>query len=138
MDGIRLERNLLEEIKGRAHQIIDTSQLKPAQLKEKIVSRFARTDQNRLAITFQSFGFKYGIPIDADLVSLIVRFLPNPHYVESLKPRTGLYGCVRLCDEMGGDRKFLEKMTDMLSFLLPHYQREGKTSLVVGIGCTRR
>lgn len=136
MDGIRLERNLLEEIKGRAHQIIDTSQLKPAQLKEKIVSRFARTDQNRLAITFQSFGFKYGIPIDADLV-FDVRFLPNPHYVESLKPGTGLdadvYDYVMKWEET---RKFLEKMTDMLSFLLPHYQREGKTSLVVGIGCT--
>src|SRR5699024_11699305 len=88
MDGIRLERQLLEEIKGRAHQIIDTSQLKPAQLKEKIVNRFHQTDQNRLSVTFQSFGFKYGVPIDADLV-FDVRFLPNPHYVDSLKPRTG-------------------------------------------------
>ncbi|PTX59622.1 UPF0042 nucleotide-binding protein [Melghirimyces profundicolus] len=136
MDGIRLERELLEEIKGRAHQIIDTSQLKPAQLKEKIVARFHQTDQNRLAVTFQSFGFKYGIPIDADLV-FDVRFLPNPHYVESLKPGTGkdqdVYDYVMKWEET---RQFLDKLTDMLSFLLPHYHREGKTSLVVGIGCT--
>ncbi|MDA8352208.1 MAG: RNase adapter RapZ [Firmicutes bacterium] len=136
MDGIRLERQLLEEIKGRAHQIIDTSQLKPAQLKEKIVNRFHQTDQNRLSVTFQSFGFKYGVPIDADLV-FDVRFLPNPHYVDSLKPRTGtdqdVYNYVMKWEET---RKFLDKLTDMLSFLIPHYQREGKASLVVGIGCT--
>ncbi|MFC4077504.1 RNase adapter RapZ [Salinithrix halophila] len=136
MDGIRIERQLLEEIKGRAHQIIDTSGLKPAQLKDRIVSRFNQSGQNTLNISFQSFGFKYGVPIDADLI-FDVRFLPNPHYVESLKPRTGkesdVYEYVMKWQET---KQFLEKLTDMLAFLIPHYRREGKTSLVVGIGCT--
>jgi RNase adapter protein RapZ len=136
LDGIRFERGLLEEIKGRAHYIIDTSQLKPAQLKEKIASRFSQEDQSRLSITFQSFGFKYGVPIDADLV-FDVRFLPNPHYVESLKPHTGkdadVYEYVMKWAET---KQFLKKLVDLFSFLIPHYHREGKTNLVVGIGCT--
>ncbi|SDW46270.1 UPF0042 nucleotide-binding protein [Marininema mesophilum] len=136
MDGIRLERNLLDEIKGRAHQIIDTSMMKPVQLKERIISRFTATGENTLTVTFQSFGFKYGVPIDADLI-FDVRFLPNPHYVASLKPHTGkdsdVYEYVMKWQET---KQFLDKLTDMLNFLLPHYQREGKMSLVVGIGCT--
>ncbi|OYD08161.1 RNase adapter RapZ [Paludifilum halophilum] len=136
MDGIRLERKLLEEIKGRAHQIIDTSSLKPAQLKEKMVSLFSQSDQNRLSITFLSFGFKYGVPIDADLI-FDVRFLPNPHYVDSLKPQTGkeidVYNYVMKWQET---KQFVDKLIDMMSFLIPHYRREGKASLVVGIGCT--
>lgn len=136
LSGIQQERLMLEEIKGRAHQIIDTSQLKPAQLKEKIVSRFSNEEQNRLTVTFMSFGFKYGIPIDADLL-FDARFLPNPHYVESLKPLTGkepeVYEYVL---KWGETKQFLHKLVDLLAFLLPHYHREGKTQLVVGIGCT--
>jgi UPF0042 nucleotide-binding protein len=136
LDGIRAERKLLEKIKGRAHQIIDTSHWSPSQLKERIVTRFNRAEPNRLAITFLSFGFKYGVPIDADLI-FDVRFLPNPHYVDSLKPFTGqhpdVYEYVMQWEET---KQFLDKLTEMLSFLFPHYQREGKTSLVVGIGCT--
>ncbi|SMO65322.1 RNase adapter RapZ [Melghirimyces algeriensis] len=136
LDGIKLERKLLEEIKGRAHHIIDTSLLKPAQLSEKIAARFHQTDYSRLTITIQSFGFKYGVPIDADLV-FDVRFLPNPHYVDSLRPMTGkeqdVYQYVMKWEET---RQFLDKLTDMLSFLIPHYQREGKSNLVVAIGCT--
>nr|WP_091832493.1 RNase adapter RapZ [Marininema halotolerans] len=136
MDGIHLERELLDEIRGRAHQIIDTSTMKPAQLKERIISRYTVTGENTLTVTFQSFGFKYGVPIDADLI-FDVRFLPNPHYVASLKPNTGkdtdVYDYVMKWQET---KQFLEKLTDMLAFLLPHYQREGKMSLVVGIGCT--
>lgn len=127
---------MLEEIKGRAHQIIDTSQLKPAQLKEKIAARFSNEEQNHLTVTFMSFGFKYGAPIDADLM-FDVRFLPNPHYVESLRPLTGkqseVYEYVLKWSET---KQFLHKLVDMLTFLLPHYHREGKTQLVVGIGCT--
>lgn len=136
LSGIQQERRMLEEVKGRAHQIIDTSQLTPAQLKEKIVSRFSNEEQNRLTVTFMSFGFKYGVPIDADLL-FDVRFLPNPHYVESLKPFTGkepeVYEYVLKWAET---KQFLHKLVDLLTFLLPHYHREGKTQLVVGIGCT--
>jgi UPF0042 nucleotide-binding protein len=136
LDGITQERKLLEEIKGRAHQIIDTSSLKPAELKEKIASRFGSVDTNQFSVTFMSFGFKYGIPIDADLV-FDVRFLPNPHYVESLRPHTGrdqdVFDYVMKWEET---KQFLEKLEDLLHFLLPHYHREGKTQLVIGIGCT--
>jgi len=136
LDGITQERKLLEEIKGRAHQIIDTSSLKPAELKEKIASRFGSVDTNPFSVTFMSFGFKYGIPIDADLV-FDVRFLPNPHYVESLRPHTGrdqdVFDYVMKWEET---KQFLEKLEDLLRFLLPHYHREGKTQLVIGIGCT--
>ena len=136
LNGIQQERRMLEEIKGRAHQIIDTSQLKPSELKEKIIARFSHAEQNRLTVTFLSFGFKYGAPIDADLL-FDVRFLPNPHYVESLRPLTGkqrdVYNYVLKWSET---KQFLHKLVDMLSFLFPHYDREGKTQLVVGVGCT--
>jgi UPF0042 nucleotide-binding protein len=136
LDGILQERRLLEEIKGRAHHIIDTSHLKPNQLKEKIAARFGQSERERMTVTFLSFGFKYGVPIDVDLV-FDVRFLPNPHYVKSLRPHTGkdsdVYEYVMKWEET---RQFIDKLKDLLSFLLPHYHREGKTQLVVGIGCT--
>lgn len=136
LDGIAQERKLLEEIKGRAHQIIDTSQLKPAELKEKIASRFSQIDQSGLAVTFLSFGFKHGVPIDADLV-FDVRFLPNPHYVDSLRPQTGKDQDVAdYVMKWTETKQFLEKLDDLFQFLLPQYSREGKTQLVVGIGCT--
>jgi UPF0042 nucleotide-binding protein len=135
LEGIHAERRLLQEMKGRAHQIIDTSQMKPAQLREKIVSQYAQQG-SPLTINVLSFGFKYGTPIDADLM-FDVRFLPNPHYVEELRPKTG-------CDPEVAEyvinrpetKEFLEKLLDFLSYTLPHYQREGKSQLVIGIGCT--
>lgn len=135
LEGIHAERRLLQEMKGRAHQIIDTSQMKPAQLREKIVSQYAQ-QASPLTINVLSFGFKYGTPIDADLM-FDVRFLPNPHYVEELRPKTG-------CDpqvaeyvlERPETKEFIEKLLDFLSYTLPHYQREGKSQLVIGIGCT--
>ncbi|SFI63021.1 RNase adapter RapZ [Thermoflavimicrobium dichotomicum] len=136
LDGIVQERKLLEEIKGRAHYIIDTSQLKPSQLKEKIVAHYSQVGQVGMTVHFMSFGFKYGIPIDADLI-FDVRFLPNPHYVDSLRPHTGkdpeVYDYVHKWTET---KQFLDKLVDLLSFLLPNYNREGKSHLVVGIGCT--
>ncbi|MFC4548004.1 RNase adapter RapZ [Paenactinomyces guangxiensis] len=136
LDGIVQERKLLEEIKGRAHQIIDTSQLKPGDLKKKIAMRFSHLDQSGLAVTFLSFGFKHGVPIDADLV-FDVRFLPNPHYVDSLRPQTGKdQDVAEYVMKWTETKQFLEKLTDMFSFLLPQYSREGKTQLVIGIGCT--
>jgi UPF0042 nucleotide-binding protein len=135
LEGIHAERRLLQEMKGRAHQIIDTSQMKPAQLREKIISQYAQQG-SPLTINVLSFGFKYGTPIDADLM-FDVRFLPNPHYVEELRPKTG-------CDPEVAEyvmnhketKEFIDKLVDFLSFTLPHYQREGKSQLVIGIGCT--
>jgi UPF0042 nucleotide-binding protein len=136
LDGIRLERKLLEDLKGSATQIIDTSNLKPAQLKETITSRFSHLEHNTISINVTSFGFKYGIPIDADLI-YDVRFLPNPHYVNTLRPKTGqdpeVYEYVMKWPET---QTFLAKLLDMLHFLIPQYKKEGKSQVVIGIGCT--
>ncbi|WNR44826.1 RNase adapter RapZ [Paenibacillus roseipurpureus] len=136
LEGIALERKLLEELKGLATQVIDTSSLKPAHLKERIISRFTNLEANRISINVISFGFKYGVPIDADLI-FDVRFLPNPHYVEQLRPQTGqdpdVYDYVMKWTET---QEFLTKLLDMLNFLMPQYKKEGKSQVVVGIGCT--
>ncbi|WP_082676298.1 RNase adapter RapZ [Shouchella shacheensis] len=136
LEGIRKERGLLEEMKGRAQQIVDTTDLKPKQLREKIIQRFATKESHSFAVHFLSFGFKYGIPIDADLV-FDVRFLPNPHYIGHLKPKTGLEKEVSsYVLKWKETQQFIEKLTDLLSYMLPHYKREGKSQLVIGIGCT--
>jgi UPF0042 nucleotide-binding protein len=136
LDGINNERKLLEELKGLATQVIDTSNLKPIQLKERIISRFNQLDDDMLTLNVISFGFKYGIPIDADLI-FDVRFLPNPHYIESMRPNTGqdpeVYEYVM---KWGETQEFLTKLLDMLHFLIPQYKKEGKSQVVVGIGCT--
>ncbi len=136
LDGIKQERRLLEELKGLATQVIDTSGLKPADLKSKITARFQSLEDNDFAINVISFGFKYGIPIDADLI-YDVRFLPNPHYVDTLRPNTGqnpdVYDYVMKWSET---QVFLAKLLDMLHFLIPQYRKEGKSQLVIGIGCT--
>ncbi|THF73578.1 RNase adapter RapZ [Cohnella fermenti] len=136
LDGIQNERKLLEDLKGWATQVIDTSNLKPAQLKERIVSRFSNLDRSSISINVTSFGFKYGIPIDADLI-FDVRFLPNPHYVEQLRPMTGqnaeVYDYVMKWPET---QTFLSKLLDMLQYLIPLYHKEGKSQVVIGIGCT--
>lgn len=136
LEGITQERKLLEDLKGRAQQIINTSQLKPSQLREKIVDRFTDTEKNQLTINMMSFGFKYGIPIDADLV-FDVRFLPNPHYVVEMRPKTGLETEVSSFVLKWKETKtFIAKLEDMLEFLLPQYQKEGKSQVVIAIGCT--
>lgn len=136
LDGIRLERKLLEDLKGWATQVIDTSNLKPAALKERIIGRFTDLDRNTISINVTSFGFKYGVPIDADLI-FDVRFLPNPHYVEQLRPKTGqepeVYDYVMKWPET---QTFLAKLLDMLQYLIPLYHKEGKSQVVIGIGCT--
>jgi len=135
LEGILAERKLLEELKGRANLILDSSQLKPIQLKEKISNYFS-TMQSRMTVNITSFGFKYGIPIDSDLV-FDVRFLPNPHYIPELRPKTGLDEEVSTYvfkwDETS---QFVRKLEDFIAFTLPHYQREGKSQLIIGIGCT--
>lgn len=136
LEGIQQERKLLEELKGLATQVIDTSSIKPNALKERIVSRFTDLESGSISINVISFGFKYGIPIDADLI-FDVRFLPNPHYVEHLRPNTGqdpeVYDYVMKWNET---QEFLSKLLDMLHFLVPQYKKEGKSQVVVGIGCT--
>lgn len=136
LDGIKQERKLLEELKGRAQQIINTSDLKPVHLRELIVNRFQDIENRQIIVNFMSFGFKYGIPIDADLV-FDVRFLPNPHYVQDLRPKTGLeHEVSSYVLKWGETQTFVTKLTDLLDFLIPHYQREGKGQIVIAIGCT--
>jgi len=136
LEGIHQERKLLEELKGRAQQTIDTSNLKPAQLREKIIHRFTDQEQNKLTVNAMSFGFKYGIPLDADLV-FDIRFLPNPHYIAEMRPKTGLDEEVSTYVlKWTETQTFIKKLEDMLTFLLPHYQREGKSQVVIAIGCT--
>lgn len=136
LEGIRLERKLLEDLKGWATQTIDTSSLKPGQLKDQIVTRFTGVGSNVMSVNVTSFGFKYGIPIDADLI-YDVRFLPNPHYIDTLRPQTGqsaeVYDYVMKWPET---QQFLVKLLDMLQFLIPQYRKEGKSQIVIGIGCT--
>ncbi len=135
--GIEVERELLTELKSSADYIIDTSTLLIRDLKQEL-ERVVVGGENTCSfyLTFVSFGFKYGIPTDADLV-FDVRFLPNPFYIDELKPQTGndaaVYDYV-----MGFEnaRSFLEKLKDMLDFLIPNYIVEGKNQLVIAIGCT--
>lgn len=136
LEGIRLERKLLEELKGRAQIIYDTSDLKPRELREKILQQFSSHAQQTFTVNVMSFGFKYGVPIDADLV-FDVRFLPNPHYIDHMRPKTGLDEEVSsYVLKWSETQKFLEKLIDLLTFMLPHYKREGKSQLVIAIGCT--
>lgn len=136
LEGIKLEREMLEELKGRAQQIIDTTDLKPLQLRERIIERFSTHAEHPFMVHVMSFGFKYGIPIDADLV-FDVRFLPNPHYIDHMREQTGLQEEVSsYVLKWGETQKFIDKIMDLLAFILPHYKREGKSQLVIAIGCT--
>lgn len=136
LEGIQKEREIIKGLKGRAQQIIDTSSLKPVQLREMIIQRFSDVENNQFTVNMFSFGFKYGIPIDADLV-FDVRFLPNPHYIEEMRPKTGLDEEVSsYVLKWMETQTFIKKLEDMLVFLLPYYQREGKSQVVIAIGCT--
>ncbi|HJB28498.1 MAG TPA: RNase adapter RapZ [Candidatus Blautia faecavium] len=136
-EGIRLERERMNFLKERADYIIDTTHLLTRELKEEIEKIFIdNTDFQNLVISVLSFGFKYGIPSDADLV-FDVRFLPNPYYVDELRPLTGKdEGVYHYVMDNDVARQFADKLEDMVKFLIPHYIREGKTSLVIAIGCT--
>lgn len=135
--GIMQERAALLPLRRRADYILDTSRLLIRELKQEINSIFVENKEYKnLYITVLSFGFKYGIPSDADLL-FDVRFLPNPYYVEDLRAKSGNDREVQeYVMENGKAEEFLEKLTDMLRFLLPNYITEGKTQLVIGIGCT--
>ncbi len=137
IDGINRERILLSSLRKHATHIIDTSKLKTNQLKEELINIFVgQSGAERITIDVMSFGFKYGIPADADLV-FDVRFLPNPFYIEELKYHTGLEKSVQ--DFVCGwpqTVEFMKKLYDMVEFLLPYYLEEGKSQLVIAIGCT--
>ena len=135
--GIVRERAALAFLKKQADYIIDTSQLLTRELKQELEKIFVRGSSfTNLMITVLSFGFKYGIPVDSDLV-FDVRFLPNPYYIEQLRPLSGNDAPVR--DYVMGfetARIFVEKLTDMIRFLIPNYIEEGKNQLVISVGCT--
>ncbi len=136
-EGIVREREKIEFLKQRADYIIDTSYLLTRELKNEIDKIFVMGEEyNNIIITVMSFGFKYGIPRDSDIVQ-DVRFLPNPYYNPELRPLTGndasVAEMVSNCEEY---TRFLEYITGMLTYLLPFYKREGKNQLVISIGCT--
>ncbi|MEW6540865.1 MAG: RNase adapter RapZ [Bacillota bacterium] len=137
VEGIEAERLALRELRGLAHKIIDTSNFSVAQLKQEIANLYGGNgDRERLAITAVSFGYKYGIPLDADLV-IDVRFLPNPHYEPQLQPLTGLEEAVKdYVFEAPITGEFLSHLQNLFDFLIPQYIREGKTTLTLAIGCT--
>lgn len=136
-EGVRKERDILQGIKQKADYVIDTSNLLTRELKEEIDHIFVNNEEyNSLMVTVLSFGFKNGIPADADLV-YDVRFLPNPFYIDELKHKTGNDKEVQdYVMDFPEASVFLNKLTDMLDFLIPNYVKEGKHQLVIGIGCT--
>ena len=137
IDGIMRERVLLGEIKEQASQVLDTSLLTVAQLKKRLTNIYAEASTvSNMAISVVSFGFKYGIPMDSDLM-FDVRFLPNPFYIEELKHKTGNDKEVNdFIMQYDVSKTFFRKLTDMVKFLIPQYIEEGKSNLVISIGCT--
>jgi len=136
-EGIHREREEITFLKKRADYVIDTSHTLTRELREELYKIFVENkDYKNLYISVESFGFKYGIPKDADLV-FDVRFLPNPYYIEELRPMSGNDKEVRdyVMDNETA-RIFLNKLTDMVEFLIPNYIKEGKMQLIIGIGCT--
>ncbi len=136
-DGVDKEIGILEEIKKQANYVIDTSNLLTRELKEELTKIFVNNEEyNSLMITVVSFGFKYGIPSDSDMV-FDVRFLPNPYYIDELKPLTGNDTEVRdYVMNSPESEEFLERLVNMVEFLIPNYVKEGKYRLVISIGCT--
>ena len=135
-EGIRKERAILEDLKVKASLVIDTTTLTPRQLREKINQEFRHNNESGFRVEMVSFGFKYGLPIDADIV-MDVRFLPNPHYVPELRPLTGcdqpVFDYVMSFDET---EKFYQSFSQLLLQIMPGYIKEGKSSLTIAIGCT--
>ncbi|PWF99439.1 RNase adapter RapZ [Levilactobacillus bambusae] len=136
VDGIRKERQLLEPLRQRAQLVIDTSNITPRQLREDMFHKFETQTEQVFHIDVLSFGFKYGLPIDADIV-MDVRFLPNPYYIPELKELTGLdtpvYDYVM---KQAQTEDFYQRLLEMLVSVMPGYKAEGKTSLTIAIGCT--
>lgn len=136
LKGIQAEREQLKAIREQSHLIIDTTSITPRELRAELTREFQTSDDQNFFVEVLSFGFKYGIPIDCDIV-MDVRFLPNPHYIPELKPLTGLdqpvYDYVMAQPDT---QTFYKKFIDLIDFTLPLYKKEGKSSMTIGIGCT--
>jgi RNase adapter protein RapZ len=136
VEAIEMEREALDPVRSVADLVIDTSTLNVHELKAKLVGAFDSGDGQRLQVAVESFGFKHGMPIDADIV-MDVRFLPNPHWDEALRPLNGHDAAVRAYVlERPAAADFLDRFGDLLGTLLPAYQQEGKSYLTVAVGCT--
>lgn len=136
LEAIEIERGLLEPVKAQADLVIDTTDLNVHQLKERLVAAFDEPDREHLQIAIESFGFKNGLPLDADIV-MDVRFLPNPHWDEDLRPLTGHDPRVsEYVLEREAASVFLEHLETLLADLLPRYKAEGRSYLTIAIGCT--
>jgi len=137
VEGIRAERELLAPLRERADKVIDTSDLTGAELRRQITEELlGQEETGKLALTLLTFGFKNGPPRDADL-TLDVRFLPNPHYVDELRPKTGMDAEVREYVEQGTQAgEFYGRLLPLLEFLVPAYVAEGKSHLTIAVGCT--
>ncbi len=130
------EKQLLRRVRARANFIIDTTSLSTARLRSELIRLFEDQPERAMVVNVLSFGFKYGIPLDADLV-LDVRFLPNPYYIAELKPKSGLTPEVRdFIFAYQQTQDYLQKLEDLLAYTLPLYFEEGKTGLVIAVGCT--
>lgn len=136
-DGILKERERMAFLKSKASYIIDTSKLLTRELNMELQKIFVNNEAyHSFIVTILSFGFKYGIPLDADMV-FDVRFLPNPYYVPNLRPLTGNQEVIQEYVKKGGEaQEFLDKLKDMILFLIPKYKKEGRNQLIIGIGCT--
>jgi len=135
-DGIREERKRMAPIRRLADVIIDTTKFNVHELRDFIIKRFEKTGRRAMLVSVVSFGYRYGIPQDADLV-FDVRFLPNPHFVPRLRPFTGKNSAVaRYIYSFPQTSQFVKRIEGLLSYLIPHYIREGKSYLTVALGCT--
>jgi len=136
IESIELERSQLDQVRGAADLVIDTTDLNVHQLKERVVHAFDESDVSRLLVSVESFGFKHGLPLDADIV-MDVRFLPNPHWEDDLRPLTGHDPKVRdYVLETAAGSEFVDRLDELLGGLLPLYEGEGRSYLTVAIGCT--
>lgn len=135
-DGITKERERLAPARDMADYVIDTSELKKVDLKDKIQRLFGTSENQPMSINVLSFGFKFGMPIDADMV-LDVRFLPNPFYVENMRHKSGSVPEVaEYIASFQVTKDFIAKVDDLIDFLVPQYEKEGKSQFVIAIGCT--
>jgi UPF0042 nucleotide-binding protein len=136
LDGIREERKLLANLRELADRVIDTSQITVHELRQRLVELYGEAASPGLSVNLLSFGYKFGVPYEADLV-FDCRFLPNPFFVDALKAQDGRTPAVRrFVLEQPDGRELLRRLQDLLGYLLPHYQREGKAYLTVAVGCT--
>jgi UPF0042 nucleotide-binding protein len=136
LESVRLERKRLEEIKKMADEVIDTTSIDITQLKELLTRRFMKKKSRKMQIVVISFGYKYGIPVDSDLV-FDTRFLPNPFYIDKLRDKTGRSRGVKEYVLNAADtKKFLNKLFRFIDYLIPNFIGEGKSYLTISIGCT--